>query len=217
MKKFILVLCLVLCLGTLSFAASENVTVLINRQVKVSYNEELQQFQNVNGVRVYPLSYEGTTYLPIRAISSLFGTEIKWDGATNSVYLGEGDLDTTSSQGIENFEPGTNEEAVVLLNQDIKIYYDGEVQQFEDVNGKVVYPLSYEGTTYLPVRAVSNIFDLKIDWDAASNAVLISDITIDDILESSEADVDTEDAIYEEAYEELLDEEFDEDIDANEI
>ncbi|MBQ9314330.1 MAG: copper amine oxidase N-terminal domain-containing protein [Clostridia bacterium] len=181
MKKFILVLCFILGLSSFCFAASENVTVLINKQVKVSFNEELQEFQNVKGDRVYPITFEGTTYLPIRAISSLFGSEIKWDGETNSVYLGEGELDETSARGVEEFVGASNEEVEVLLNEDIAIYFGGEVQTFTDVNGKVVYPLSYEGTTYLPVRAVSNLFGLLIDWDGEQNAVLISYADIEDV------------------------------------
>lgn len=33
--------------------------------------------------------YEGTTYLPVRAISEALGLPVKWDGSTRSVYLGK--------------------------------------------------------------------------------------------------------------------------------
>ena len=60
--------------------------------------------KNVNGVRVYPLSYEGSTYVPIRAIGNLFGVPVEWDSATKSVVLGT----SAKSQGIDlidNFKP----------------------------------------------------------------------------------------------------------------
>ncbi len=175
-KTLIIAFALLSLLGIFSccFAQSEEVEVLLNKQIKVTFNGEYQEFQNVNGVKVYPLSYEGTTYLPIRSISSLFNSKIKWDGNTNSVYLGEGELDTTSSKKVTNPSQGTNENVKVLLNRDIKIYYNSKVQTFTDVNGKVVYPLSYNGTTYLPVRAVSNLFNLKIDWDSKNYTVVIA-------------------------------------------
>ena len=173
MKKFIFVLCFVLCIGGLCFADSRDVDVLINKKVKVTYDEEIQEFQNVNGERVYPITYADTTYLPIRAISSLFDMEIKWDGETRSVYLGEGELDENSSKVADEFIEGENETATVRLDEDIKIYFDGDVQSFADVNGNTVYPLSYNGTTYLPVRAVSNLFGLVIDWDGTTNTVII--------------------------------------------
>lgn len=179
MKKFIVILCFILGLSSLCFAASEDVAVLINKQVKVSYNEILQEFQNVNGDKVYPITYQGTTYLPIRSISSLFSTEIEWNGEENSIYLGEGELDETSAKELEEFVAEENEEVTALLNQDIKIFFEGEEQTFKDVNDNVVYPISYNGTTYLPVRAVSGLFDLSIQWDGENNAVLISDEPID--------------------------------------
>ena len=176
MKKvfsLLLILTVVLVLESIRLADTTEVEVILNREIKVTYNEAIQEFQNVNGVKVYPLSYEGTTYLPIRSISSLFQSKIKWDGNTNSIYLGEGDLDTTSSKTVSSFNRGNNETIKVLLNRDIKIYYHNKVQTFTDVTGKVVYPLSYNGTTYLPVRAVSNLFGLKIDWDGVNNTVKI--------------------------------------------
>ena len=176
MKRFLsLVLSLLslLSIYSCSLAQNEEVDVLLNKQIKVTFDGEYQEFQNVNGVRVYPLSYEGTTYLPIRSISSLFNSKIKWDGNTNSVYIGDGELDTTSSKKVTNPSEGTNENIKVLLNKDIKIYYNSKVQTFTDANGKVVYPLSYNGTTYLPVRAVSNLFDLKIDWENKNYTVVI--------------------------------------------
>lgn len=176
MKKVfvvLLILVLVLLFGTIYLANTPEVDVILNRETKVTYNDAIQEFQNVNGVKVYPLSYEGTTYLPIRSISSLFKSKIKWDGKTNSIYLGEGDLDTTSCKEVSSFTKVTNETIKVILNRDIKIYYNNKAQTFTDVTGKIVYPLSYNGTTYLPVRAVSNLFGLKIDWDGVNNTVNI--------------------------------------------
>lgn len=209
MKKIVLVLCFILGLSSLCFAASEEVTVLINKQVKVSYNETLQEFQNVKGEKVYPITYQGTTYLPIRSISTLFETEIEWDAEENSIYLGQGELDEESAKELEEFVAGTNEEAVALLNEDIKIFFEDEEQTFEDVNGNVVYPLSYNGTTYLPVRAVSGLFDLSIAWDGANNAVLISDEPIE-LDEEEEYDEFADEYSGDEYFDELLEEDLEE-------
>lgn len=35
-----------------------------------------------------PFIYNGTTYLPIRAVGEAVGKEVTWDSATNTVYLG---------------------------------------------------------------------------------------------------------------------------------
>ena len=44
--------------------------------------------KDANGKTVLPITYNGTTYLPVRAVGTLLGTEINYDGATSSVLIG---------------------------------------------------------------------------------------------------------------------------------
>ncbi|MBQ3404105.1 MAG: NPCBM/NEW2 domain-containing protein [Oscillospiraceae bacterium] len=46
---------------------------------------------DVNGKTVEPMIYQGTTYLPVRAVSSALGKAVYWDGPTYTVYLGDMD------------------------------------------------------------------------------------------------------------------------------
>jgi len=59
------------------------------------------------------------------------------------------------------------------LNHGVTIKYNGEVQTMFDANGTQVHPITYNGTTYLPVRAVADMLDVPVDWDAANNTVLL--------------------------------------------
>ena len=186
MKKSLMVMTAALTLmgGNAVCAATIPTEVELNRNIVITYNDEVQRFKNVNGDIVYPISYEGTTYLPIRSISCLFETEIEWDGRTNSIYLGKGSLDTIAAESISKFIAGVSENVIVELNQDIKIYYGDEVQTFKDVNGKIVYPLSYNGTTYLPVRAISNLYNAGIEWDGETSTVSITKKNLEDTLKT---------------------------------
>ncbi len=176
MKKIIAVLIAILTitLSSIAYAAVIPTEVVLNQNLTITYNGEVQRFKNVKGDVVYPISYQGTTYLPIRSISCLFETEIEWDGNTNSIHLGKGALDTIAAESISKFVAGTNQNIIVDLNQDIKIYHEDKVQTFKDVTGKIVYPLSYQGTTYLPVRAISNLYNANIEWDGATETVIIT-------------------------------------------
>lgn len=50
------------------------------------------------------------------------------------------------------------------LRPDFTIKIDGEKKTFKDVNGDIVYPILYDGTTYLPVRAIGEIMGKTVYW-----------------------------------------------------
>lgn len=41
--------------------------------------------------------YNGTTYLPVRAVSEALGKPVQWDGSTRSVYIGKHSSDTPAA------------------------------------------------------------------------------------------------------------------------
>lgn len=67
----------------------------------------------------------------------------------------------------------TLKEITANLSYGITVKYNGETQTLKDANGNTVYPISYEGTTYLPIRAVSNMLGISVDWDQATQTVLL--------------------------------------------
>lgn len=57
---------------------------------------------------------------------------------------------------------------------DIKVTLDGQAVALVDANGSAVEPFSIDGTTYLPVRAVSNALGLDVNWDGATSTVILT-------------------------------------------
>lgn len=86
-----LVLALVFCFAAGAAAANtlESISAYLNHGVTIRYNGEEQILKNASGSRVYPITYNGTTYLPVRAISDMLGINVDWDQATQTVILGE--------------------------------------------------------------------------------------------------------------------------------
>ena len=78
------------------------------------------------------------------------------------------------------------QEIKAYLDQDITVKYDGQAQAFTDANGKTVYPISYNGTTYLPVRAVSGLLGIDVDWDQATRTVLLGKTGVQDFIDTME-------------------------------
>ena len=50
------------------------------------------------------------------------------------------------------------------LRGDFTVVIDGKKQIFRDVDGNIVDPILYEGTTYLPIRAIGEIMGKKVYW-----------------------------------------------------
>ncbi len=178
-KKCIsLILALVMVLGltvSANAAAPEMVTVQLSSNITVKLNGEIQTMTDVNGNPVYPVLYGGTTYLPIRAVGNMLGLDVDWDGATQTVLLEKADSKTTPAKtGGKAPTDAKPTEITVQINPNIAVKYNGKAQAMTDVNGNPVYPMLYGGTTYLPVRAVSKMLGVKVDWDGATQTVVLS-------------------------------------------
>lgn len=56
---------------------------------------------------------------------------------------------------------------------DIKILLDGVPLEPTDANGQTVEPFAYNGTTFLPVRAIGEALDMEVGWDGATHTVVL--------------------------------------------
>lgn len=68
---------------------------------------------------------------------------------------------------------GTNLESIkASLNHGLGIQVNGSAYT-PTANGKTLAPISYQGTTYLPVRSIGEALNTPVSFDAASNKVII--------------------------------------------
>lgn len=64
-------------------------------------------------------------------------------------------------------------ETINVVYDNIKILIDGKEYKPTDATGNLVEPFIYNGTTYLPVRAIANAFDKEVDWEAQTSTVTL--------------------------------------------
>ncbi len=60
-----------------------------------------------------------------------------------------------------------------VVYDNIKIVLDGEQLDPKDANGQTVEPFIYNGTTYLPVRAIGNAIGKDVAWDGVEKVVYL--------------------------------------------
>lgn len=148
-------------------------------------------FRDVNNEIVFPIIYNGSTYLPVRAVSGIMEEDIEWDGENKIIFMGrtfanpnklnykpadpkeESSTSLSGGVGIIDFVKPNPAMISAYLRPNFLIAYDFEFQVFKDERGNPVYPIVVNGSTYLPIRAVSQIMKDTIDWDGINKVITI--------------------------------------------
>ncbi|MCL2401497.1 MAG: copper amine oxidase N-terminal domain-containing protein [Oscillospiraceae bacterium] len=64
------------------------------------------------------------------------------------------------------------------LSRSVSVALNGQNQTLTDANGNQVFPIMFEGSTFLPVRAISQLLDIPVDWDPQTRTVLLGDTAV---------------------------------------
>lgn len=153
-------------------AENYEATAKLRPDVKVNIDGVGQTFYNAQGEEVFPILYNGSTYLPIRAIGEIMNKNVNWDKNTNTATI-SGERTTESTKGTPNANAQT-QDITVYSRSDYTIVIDGTTRTFKDVNGNVVVPMVYNGSIYLPLRAIGEMMGKDVAWDAATNTAVLT-------------------------------------------
>ena len=132
---------------------------------------------HVDGIPVSasPFASGGTTYLPVRAVGEALGMDVRWDGPTHTVYISDPTEPSTTNSNTSSTTV-TGKQTIDVDYLDIKLVVNGKEVTPKDVNGNVVEPFAYNGTTYLPVRAVGEALGKTVRWDGETKTVHLGEL-----------------------------------------
>ena len=129
-------------------------TVLPNNEIRVVVNEKELTARGV--------SIDGRTLVPLRALGEALGAAVQWDASKQEIRI-EKMLYQSDSKGIV-----TESNRVILMNIGSKqILKNGTAQELD------VAPQIINGSTMVPVRAVTDFLEATIAWDEASRTVKV--------------------------------------------
>lgn len=151
------------------------VTLVLGPMSLASYAEEVVSFVNKNvknadGVKVmvhggFPLEFDtpikisdGRTLVPLRKIAEAFHYEVSYDEATKTISLNR---DTSFIKMV------VGDNSVLVSNSyDLRDGYFIMEKQ----------PDIYEGRTYVPLRAIGELFRRNVIWNAQTKTIYINDV-----------------------------------------
>lgn len=80
----------------------------------------------------------------------------------------------TASMTVGAFAAENLTEIKAYLNASLKFNLDGELWSPKDIEGNDVLPITYNGTTYLPVRSSAEALGLSVGWDDTTQTVTLT-------------------------------------------
>lgn len=134
-KGVIMFLCAILLFGTCMYAmgaaAKEDITAIINHELKIKLNGQDFTAVSSTGQVLKPITYNDSTYLPVRAIAEALSIAVDYDSKTQTVYLGERDktpLETKHFEGLWSCQLTFDEGQLMINDEQYKsgILYTGK-------------------------------------------------------------------------------------------
>lgn len=159
-RSFLLGVCVTALLSALAMtavAAGQSKTINVATGVNLYMDDRQVIPTDANGNPVEVFIYNGTTYVPVRAVSNLFDTPIQWDGQTYGVYIGK-HSSTKPAAYLEELEPFTGKELTTTSSEEYLIdnmgtrrshVLGGEFDNVYYLNGNYT---SMTGTLYQPKK-----------------------------------------------------------------
>ncbi len=166
----------VFAISTLTFSfsamAATNVKAQLSPDFTIVVDGVERTFYHASGEEAQPVVYNGITYLPLRAIGELMGKNVNWDQATLTVSL-SGTRTSPAVVGTPDTD-AVSKTVTAQICEEFTIMVDGVKQNFTDANGNEIDPMLYNGSTYLPLRAIGELMGKTVSWNGSTKTVTLS-------------------------------------------
>lgn len=144
--------------GVYAGANLQEIKAYLNGDIKIKYNGAPAQLLDEQGQALLPITYNDSTYLPVRAISNIVKTAIQYDEATDTIYLGERQDGIPLANGFDSDFHSKDPKVTVYKGKDYKDVFFNNYAARRSA-GFVVYPKGKYQTLHLETAATG--FDIE--------------------------------------------------------
>ena len=133
--------------GTAAASQSNSVTATFRPDVTLKVNGTAYTVRDTTGVKVSPLIYNGTTYLPLSSLGQLLGAKVSWDNDSQTVIIHDDDAgyigEAKAKQIVEQRAGTTGTYREFKLERDDgRTVYEGELR-----SGQTEYDFTIDANT----------------------------------------------------------------------
>lgn len=157
--------------GVVAGANLQEIKAFLNPGIKFKVDGQPVQLKNSSGAVIAPISYNNTTYLPVRSISDLLGVTVNFDAVSNTISLGEQTEGVSIAAGFDSGYHTKDPDKTIYLGKDYKdVHFDNGT----GTRGSsfMLYPDKKYQKLYIQVAAIGgDIKDFTIQ-DAGTDTVL---------------------------------------------
>lgn len=169
---------LLLSIPMAAFAATGGATMKVTYSgITLNVNGTEVTPTDAGGNIVYPFVSKGTTYLPIRAIAVALNMDITYDDVNHVVELTSNPSVTETYQPVEATvkEDKTGKtETIDITYNNLTFTINNTATEITDAKGNAVEPFLYDGSVYLPVRALATTLGKAVAYDGKTKTVYIA-------------------------------------------
>ena len=164
-----------LTVGAFAKSAIQKINAELRTDFVVKIDGEVQEFKNVKGERVYPILYNGTTYLPVRTVGELTGKTVYWYEDDKRVELRKPTVtDADVIIAGEKKEANSNADRSAFIGEDKAKAIALEKAGFSssEVRFDRVELDEDEGVWHYEVEFVTGSVEYEVDIGAVNGAIL---------------------------------------------
>ncbi len=135
---------------------------------EVTFNK-VDIYLDLNEINANSLTYKNVTYIPLREISETLGLEVEFNKNTQAINLtssGEVSNSNKANEVNDNTKDKAIDKTVKLKLDSVNIYVDNEFVEASNI--------IYNGTTYVPLRAISDVLGVEVKYEPQSSIVFIT-------------------------------------------
>ena len=177
-------------IGAYGATKLQEIKAYLNPSIAMKVNGVPVQLKDSSGLNIVPISYNNTTYLPVRAVSDALQYAVNFEQATNTIHIGERVEGTAISKNFSDMYHTKDPQYTTYANKNYsEVYYNNGTSNREA--SFMLYPKKQYQKLYLQIAAIDKPIKSLTIKDSGNNIILktVDIINPEDGLVTVEADI----------------------------